>query len=227
MGLRVFAGRPTLVALLGLSVLTSGQSLAATRSLTISGTPATSVQPGQSYTFVPTVQNAKRRVRFSVVNRPAWAFFSDRRGGLSGVPQTNNVGVYQNIVITVTDGVSTAKLPAFSITVAAPAPTPAPTPTPAPAPTPTPTPTTGSAIVMWTPPLENVDGSTLTDLAGYRIVYGIAAGALTQTAQVPTAGLASFTIDNLSVGTWYFAVKSYNAAGTESALSNLATKTIQ
>ena len=80
---------------------------------------------------------------------------------------------------------------------------------------------------MWTPPLQNADGSTLTDLAGYRIVYGTAAGSLTQTAQVPTAGLASYTIDNLALGTWYFAVKSYNAAGTESALSNVAAKTIQ
>ena len=79
---------------------------------------------------------------------------------------------------------------------------------------------------MWTPPLQNADGSTLTDLAGYRIMYGTAASSLTQTAEVPTAGLASYTIDDLSLGTWYFAVKSYNTAGTESSLSNVATKTI-
>jgi len=34
-------------------------------------------------------------------------------------------------------------------------------------------------------------------------------------------------IDNLSAGTWYFAVRAYNSSGVESANSAIASKTIQ
>jgi hypothetical protein len=78
----------------------------------------------------------------------------------------------------------------------------------------------------WTPPLQNTDGTSLTNLAGYRIVYGTSSTALTNTVSVPTAGVASYTIDNLASGTWYFAVKSYTSAGAESDPSNVASKTI-
>jgi len=44
---------------------------------------------------------------------------------------------------------------------------------------------------------------------------------------IPSAGIASYTVDNLAVGTWYFAVKAYNTAGTESALTNPVSTTIQ
>jgi hypothetical protein len=44
---------------------------------------------------------------------------------------------------------------------------------------------------------------------------------------VPSAGVASYTVDNLTAGTWYFAVKAYNTAGIESALTNPVSMTIQ
>ena len=78
----------------------------------------------------------------------------------------------------------------------------------------------------WAPPLQNTDGSSLTNLAGYRIVYGTSAASLTNTVDVPTVGVASYTIDNLTSGTWYFAMKSYNTAGAESAQTNVLSTTI-
>jgi hypothetical protein len=86
---------------------------------------------------------------------------------------------------------------------------------------------TGSATISWTPPLQNTDGSTLTNLAGYRISYGTSPSALTQTVQVPTVGLATYTIDNLAQGTWYFSIKAYTTTGAESAPSTPASKTVQ
>ena len=68
---------------------------------------------------------------------------------------------------------------------------------------------TGSATISWTPPTQNTDGSSLTNLAGYRLYYGTNSASLTQTVQIANAGASSFVVDNLSPATWYFAVKAY------------------
>lgn len=82
------------------------------------------------------------------------------------------------------------------------------------------------ALISWTPPTANSDGSALTDLAGYRIRYGKAAAALDQTVSAPLSA-ASHRIEGLAKGAWYFAVVAYAATGVESDPSALATKTIQ
>jgi hypothetical protein len=87
---------------------------------TISGTPAGTVQAGASYSFIPTVTgNSLTSLTFSIVNTPTWAAFNTTTGQLSGTPATANVGTTSGIVISVTDGVTTVSLPAFSITVSA------------------------------------------------------------------------------------------------------------
>jgi hypothetical protein len=50
---------------------------------------------------------------------------------------------------------------------------------------------------------------------------------LSQTIQVSNAGLTTYMIENLSPGTYYFAVKAYTSTGTESESSNVVSKTIQ
>lgn len=84
----------------------------------------------------------------------------------------------------------------------------------------------GSASLSWTPPTQNTDGTTLTNLAGYRISYGTSAQALVQTVQVANAGASGYTIGNLTPGTYYFAVRAYTSDGTESASSNFVAKTV-
>jgi hypothetical protein len=84
----------------------------------------------------------------------------------------------------------------------------------------------GSATLSWTPPTQNTDGSTLSNLAGFRIQYGTSPTALTQTVQIPNAGLASYVVTGLSSGSWYFAVKAYTSSGAESANSGVVSKTI-
>ncbi len=85
---------------------------------TISGTPATSVTAGQSYTFTPTASGpAGLTLTFSVQNLPSWASFNTSTGTLSGTPSSSNVGTYSSIVITVNDGQLSASLAAFSIQV--------------------------------------------------------------------------------------------------------------
>jgi hypothetical protein len=96
-----------------------------------------------------------------------------------------------------------------------------------PAPTPEPEPAAGTASLSWTPPTQNTDGSSLTDLAGYRISYGTTPDALAQVVQVANPGVSNYTIGNLSPGTYYFATRAYTSGGTESASSNVASKVVR
>jgi hypothetical protein len=175
---------------------------------TISGSPARSVNAGSTYNFRPTASDADSTIlAFSISNRPSWATFNTTNGQLSGTPAASQVGSYGNIIISVSDGRSTTALPAFAINVV--------------------DVSSGGAEVSWMPPTQNTDGSSLTNLAGYRIAYGTSATALTQTVQVANAGITRYTFDNLSPGTYYFAVRAYTSSGTESGNSNVATKIVQ
>ena len=175
----------------------------------ISGQPAPSVNVGSTYSFTPTAtDSAGKPLTFSIQNQPSWASFNTSTGQLSGTPSSAYAGTYSNIVIATSDGTAQAALPAFTITVNQLS--------------------TGTATVNWTPPLYNTDGSTLTDLAGYKIYYGTASNSLTQSIQVSNVGTASYTVSNLLNGTtWYFAVTAYNSSGAESALSTVTSKAIQ
>ena len=84
----------------------------------ISGTPATSVVAGSAYKFQPTAtDSAGKTVSFSVQNKPAWATFSTVTGALTGIPTASQTGTYPSIVITASDGSTSAALAPFSLTV--------------------------------------------------------------------------------------------------------------
>ncbi len=184
---------------------------------TISGTPATSVAENRYYGFQSwATDNTGRAVTYSITNKPAWATFDTRYGHLYGVPTSSNVGTYSNIVISATDGLTKASLPAFSITVTGAAVTGG-----------SGTGTSGAATVHWTPPTQNTNGTTLTNLAGYIINYGTNSSSLSSTIKVANAGLTSYQIDGLAKGTYYFAVSAYNSLGQTSSLSSKVSKTIK
>lgn len=93
----------------------------ANRAPRISGTPATSAVVGQAWSFRPTATDPDGNVlKFSIVNRPAWATFSASTGRLSGTPTATSAGVYVGIRISVSDGKSTVALAPFAIEVAKP-----------------------------------------------------------------------------------------------------------
>ena len=85
---------------------------------------------------------------------------------------------------------------------------------------------TGTATLSWVPPTENTDGTPVTTLTGYHIYYGTSQGALTQSIAASGATTTSYEISGLSSGTWYFAVAADAADGSESAQSDVGSKTI-
>lgn len=82
------------------------------------------------------------------------------------------------------------------------------------------------AVLMWTAPTENTDGTALTNLAGHRVHWGLSAETLSNTAQVDNPSVNTYTVTNLTPSTTYFfGVKAYTTQGAESALSNIVSKT--
>lgn len=88
-------------------------------------------------------------------------------------------------------------------------------------------PLTDSVALTWTPPTSNEDGTSLSDLAGYRIYYGTSEGNYPSRIELSNPGLATYVVDNLSPDTYYFVVTAFDASGNESMRSNAALKTIE
>ena len=127
------------------------------RAPTISGSPATDVQASQAYSFQPAASDVDDdALTFSIANRPAWASFSTANGRLRGTPTSAHVGSYSNIVISVSDGRTSASLPAFGIEVSA-APNRPPTISGAP-----PTSITAGLVYSFRPNGSDPDGDSLT-----------------------------------------------------------------
>jgi hypothetical protein len=96
-------------------------TLSASDTPVISGIPATSVVAGQAYSFQPTAADpASKALTFSIAHVPSWATFSTTTGQLSGTPTSAQTGTDSNIIISASNGTSSASLTPFTITVTAP-----------------------------------------------------------------------------------------------------------
>lgn len=192
------------------SIATHTGSSTTNRAPVLSGTPSTSVVAGNAYAFRPTGSDPEgRALTWSISNRPAWATFSTSTGALTGTPTATNVGTYSSIVISASDGTNRTSLPSFSIAVNSVGTS------------------NGSATLSWTPPTRNTNGTTLTNLAGYRIYYGTSPSTLTRTVTLSNAGLTRYVISDLSAATWYFSIRAYTSTGTESTNSNTVSKVVR
>jgi hypothetical protein len=175
--------------------------------VSVSGNPATAVTQDIAYAFVPTATGPTGSVLvFSISGQPSWANFDSTTGALTGTPGQGDIGNYNGISISVGDGTSNAALASFSIDVV---------------------PTTVNAVTLqWAIPTLNEDGSSLNDLSGFRVYYGMdqtnLANANVDT--VSNSGLGIHTVQNLTSGTtWFFVVTAYDFNGNESVFSNMVT----
>jgi hypothetical protein len=176
---------------------------------TMSGTPGSTAVVGQAYSFQPAATDANGdTLTFTAANLPSWATFNAQTGRISGTPTAAQVGAYGNITVTVSDGTANTTVGPFTITVSDVANA------------------TGSATLSWTPPTQNADGTTLGNLAGFRVMYGRTSSNLDQAVNVDNPSVNRYMVENLSSGTWYFAVVAVTSAGVTSELSNTASKTI-
>lgn len=177
------------------------------RAPTISGTATPAVNASSPYSFTPNAADADGdTLAFTIQNKPAWATFNTATGRLSGTPTASDVGTYSNISISVSDGEANTALSPFAIAVTSVS--------------------NGHATLSWTAPTENTDGSSLSNLSGYRIRYGTSASALTQTIVINNASVTTYVVEDLAPSMWFFAVTAVTSSGTESTHSNVASKQI-
>lgn len=175
---------------------------------TISGSPDSAVLAGDTYQFTPSAGDSDGDpLVFSISNKPSWAQFDTTSGSLSGATTLGDIGSYDNIRISVSDGDENRSLPEFSITVTQVG--------------------LGSMSLSWTAPTENTDGSALTDLAGYNLYYGKSSGQYDKTLRIDNPSVSTYLIDNLLPDTYYVAATSFNTSGVESYFSNEAVKVVQ
>lgn len=180
---------------------------AGTHAPVIEGVPRTSVAVGQSYSFQPTASSGNGgSLTFSAQNLPSWLTLDPATGRIFGTPTAADIGTYAGVVIEVSDGSSTARLDSFSISVVATG--------------------SGAATISWLPPTQNSDGSPLTDLAGFVLVYGRSATQLDQSITINNPSVTTYVVENLTIGRWYFAVHATNRQGAMSERSAIASKTI-
>jgi len=171
---------------------------------TISGSPTTLINSGQTYSFTPITSDANNdALIFSIINLPGWASFNPNNGELYGITTSANIGTYNNIQISVSDGTTTTTLLAFSITINP----------------------SGSQIknitINWNIPTTYTDGSninSINDIGGYRIYSGTNRNNLALIADINNPNTINFVLNNLISGTHYFSISSYDNNNIESSL---------
>ena len=87
----------------------------------LSGTPASSVLEGSTFSFTPTVVDSdSSSFNFTLSGAPAWLVINSTTGKLTGTPAVGDEGSYSGIVMTADDRGTvnpTGSLPAFSLVV--------------------------------------------------------------------------------------------------------------
>ena len=173
---------------------------------TISGSPSGTVGVGDAYVFLPSAADPDGdSLIFSIRNQPSWASFDPATGRISGSPSPGDEGEYTNIAVSVTDGTVSSTLDAFTITVLGDS--------------------SDTITLTWTPPTRNVDGSQLTNLAGY-VVYVSIDNAPAEMIRIENPGVSTYVLANVTPGTYSIVISSYNSDGVESAYSNRVEQTI-
>lgn len=89
-----------------------------------------------------------------------------------------------------------------------------------------PSPNPGNSVTLtWDAPTTNIDGSPLTDLAGYKIYYGTSTGVYSNVLDVKN--VTTYNITGLSPGTYYFTLTAYNTSKQESDYTKEISKQSQ
>jgi hypothetical protein len=84
----------------------------------------------------------------------------------------------------------------------------------------------GTATLSWNAPTTSMDGTPLTDLAGYKIHYGTTSANYTQVVDVGLPSTPQYTLNLTDGQTYYFVVTAYDISLNESTFSNEVSKVI-
>lgn len=173
----------------------SGPS-SANQAPSISGGTPPEATVGQFWVFQPSIFDPDGdRLTVSASNLPGWVSLNSGTGRLSGTPQDGDIRTWSGISLTVSDGLASDRLPTFTVTVvdenAAP----------------------GSVTLSWLPPTQQIDGSPIDSLSGYRLLYGQASREYSEAIVINNPGITTYLVEGLSAGDWYFAIQTVDGDG--------------
>ena len=164
---------------------------------TISGTATTLINTNSDYQFIPTATDLDGDdLTFTIENKPTWATFSNISGELKGTPLEANE--YRDIIISVSDGLESASLPAFDIDVLN---------------------NLHNVTISWEAPTTDVKGDDIEGLTGYKIMYGQESGKYEYTLSIDGPDIKSTTILNLERKDHYFSMTAVTAHNIESEIA--------
>ena len=169
--------------------------------------PAATAPSGKLYEFRPTARDPDGDLlTFSIAGKPRWATFDAETGELRGLPGNGHIGAYEDIAISVSDGLHTVSLPPFRIDVHDDQP--------------------ASITLNWLPPTEDASGKPLRDLAGYKIYWGSKHGDYPNQVTIASPGVASYVLEHLAPGRYYIVLTAFNSRGEESGFSNVVSNAL-
>jgi hypothetical protein len=81
--------------------------------------------------------------------------------------------------------------------------------------------------LSWNPPITDTSGDPLTNLKGYRIVFGTSSKHYTGAILVKDPKATHYAIKGLAPGRYYFAISALSATGAESSVSPEVTGVVK
>ncbi len=200
-----------------IKVAASSTPTPANRPPVITGTPPASVAAGSAYSFTPAASDPDGNpLSFSVANKPVWASFSISTGSLTGTPTSAQLGSYNNVTISVSDGKVSTALPLFNILVTGAANT-----APVISGTPATSVTAGSAY-SFKPSASDANGDALTFSIQNKPTwasFSTTSGALTGTPAASNVGTSSNIVISVSDGNTSTSLPAFSIAVAAGAAS--------
>ena len=158
-----------------------------------------SVNVGESINAKLYIANTEN-ITFDVTNLPTWLEFDAATSTVSGIPTESDVGLYENISISVTNGEQIVVVGPFSIEVVMAA---------------------YDATIYWEPVTHFEDGALLTNFSHYNISWVRDGESATQSENIYNQLSDNAVITGLRTGSYSFSMKTVLASGIESEVSNI------
>ena len=134
-------------------------------------------------------------LNYSIYNMPSWLSLDPATGTISGTPSLEDVGLYENIRIDISDGNNITSVGPFFIQVEE---------------------ELFDININWEQVTEDINNDTINNVAGYKIYIEEASARFNSSITVKGATETSFIIKRLAPSTYTFTMTAYLTSGLES-----------
>jgi hypothetical protein len=141
----------------------------------------------------------REELNYSTSNFPPFLTLDPNTSIIFGTPKLQDIGVYQDIKISISDGINTIIAGPYTVQVEK---------------------ELFKIEVTWTEVTQDVDSDNISNVSGYKIYLSKALDDYYQEVTIEDSTIISHNIGRLAAGTYFISMKSYLTSGLESELSN-------